>query len=151
MRVYVWHSAILKLIQTHSYTRMDGSGTMFEMCDYATRADYEIRKTEHTREQPQLVGVHTGGGCRDCVGTYRMCLNSGWTYDKQIIYCQKRNCNGRSQMVNVRAVVVVASEVLCLCEPRNKFELTWVKRRAANHEPSASACRASFFEQSALV
>lgn len=52
-------------------------------------------------------------------------------------------------MVNVRAVVVVASEVLCLCEPRNKFELTWVKRRAASHEPSA--CRASFFEQSALV
>lgn len=66
--VYVWHSAILKLIQTHSYTRMDGSGTMFEMCDYATRADYESRKTEHTRVQPQLVGVLTGWGMQGLCG-----------------------------------------------------------------------------------
>lgn len=49
-------------------------------------------------------------------------------------------------MVNVRAVVVVASEVLCLCEPRNKFELTWVKRRAAS-----VSVQSEFFEQSALV
>lgn len=72
--VYVWHSAILKLIQTHSYTRMDGSGTMFAMCDYATRADYEIRKTEHTRVQPQLVGVHTGGGDAGTVWVLTECV-----------------------------------------------------------------------------